>query len=252
MDLEYIMKVWLVASKFIVLRYFLVAGSFYVLFYVIFRNKWMERKLQRIFPSRNSQVSEILHSAASIAVFSLMAGFVFKIAPNHTNLYFKIEDFGWLYLIVTFPLMFFIHDTYFYWVHRFMHLPIVFKYVHLIHHKSTNPTPWTSYSFHVLESILEAGILPLIAFTLPVHKGALIFFMLLQFIYNVYGHLGFELFPKGFHKTKVGKWVNTSVAHNMHHKYFNNNYGLYFLFWDRWMGTLDQRYDQHFEKQKID
>ena len=87
----------------------------------------------------------------------------------------------------------------------------------------------------------------MIAFTLPVHKSALILFLLLQFIYNVYGHLGFELYPKNFHKTFIGKWINTSVAHNMHHKYFTGNYGLYFLFWDRLMGTLNPSYDVTFE-----
>jgi sterol desaturase/sphingolipid hydroxylase (fatty acid hydroxylase superfamily) len=64
----------------------------------------------------------------------------------------------------------------------------------------------------------------------------------------VYGHLGWELYPKGFNHTWVGRWINTSVAHNQHHKYFTGNYGLYFLFWDRWMGTLRSEYDTSFEE----
>jgi sterol desaturase/sphingolipid hydroxylase (fatty acid hydroxylase superfamily) len=28
------------------------------------------------------------------------------------------------------------------------------------------------------------------------------------------------------------------VYHNLHHERFNGNYGLYFTFWDRLMGTL--------------
>gem|GEM_PF-1450548 len=34
----------------------------------------------------------------------------------------------------------------------------------------------------------------------------------------------------------------------MHHKYFKGNYGLYFLFWDRMMGTLREDYDGVFER----
>ena len=44
----------------------------------------------------------------------------------------------------------------------------------------------------------------------------------------------------------IGKWINTSVSHNQHHQKFNGNYGLYFLFWDRWMGTLRNDYDADF------
>tara|TARA_B110001450_G_C17538428_1_gene447614 strand:+ start:480 stop:671 length:192 start_codon:yes stop_codon:yes gene_type:complete len=45
----------------------------------------------------------------------------------------------------------------------------------------------------------------------------------------------------------VWKWINTSVAHNLHHKKFDGNYGFYFLFWDRIMGTLREEYDKTYE-----
>jgi len=68
--------------------------------------------------------------------------------------------------------------------------------------------------------------------------SALFVFLVFMTVYNVYGHLGYELYPKSFNKNFFGKWLNTSVSHNAHHSKFNGNYGLYFLFWDRWMGTL--------------
>ena len=144
--------------------------------------------------------------------------------------------------------MLFLHDTYFYWMHRAMHHPTLYKHVHLVHHKSTNPSPWTAYAFHPLEAFLEVMILPLIAFTFPVHAPAIGLFFLFQIAYNVYGHLGFELYPKGFHKHWLGRWVNTSVAHNLHHKKFHGNFGLYFLFWDRLMGTMREDYDTTYEE----
>lgn len=143
--------------------------------------------------------------------------------------------------------MVFLHDAYFYWVHRLMHTKWLYGHVHKVHHISTNPSPWTAYAFHPLEAVVEAGILPLIAFTLPVHPSAIASFFFFQIAYNVYGHLGFELYPKGFHKTAIGKYVNTSVAHNLHHSRFNGNYGLYFLIWDRLMGTLREDYDRVYE-----
>jgi sterol desaturase/sphingolipid hydroxylase (fatty acid hydroxylase superfamily) len=66
-------------------------------------------------------------------------------------------------------------------------------------------------------------------------------------IYNVYGHLGYEIYPKWFSRHPLGKWINTSVNHNQHHQYFKGNYGLYFLFWDRLMGTIRKDYEDQFE-----
>jgi sterol desaturase/sphingolipid hydroxylase (fatty acid hydroxylase superfamily) len=48
----------------------------------------------------------------------------------------------------------------------------------------------------------------------------------------------------------LGKWINTSVNHNQHHQYFKGNYGLYFLFWDRMMGTIRKDYDEKFDEVK--
>ncbi len=131
-----------------------------------------------------------------------------------------------------------------------MHTKWGMKYVHLTHHKSINPSPWAAFAFHPLEAIVEAGILLVIVFLFPVHPLAIILFMIFMTLYNVYGHLGWELYPKGFAKSAVGKWINTSVNHNQHHKHFEGNYGLYFLFWDRWMGTIREDYEDAFEEVK--
>ncbi len=128
-----------------------------------------------------------------------------------------------------------------------MHHPTLFRYIHLVHHKSTNPSPWTAYAFHPFEAVLEVMILPILAFSLPIQSMALSWFFLFQIMYNVYGHLGFELLPGGFHKTWVGRYINTSVAHNLHHERFTGNYGLYFLIWDRLMGTIRKDYDETYE-----
>lgn len=239
---------WVSISQYITFRYFLLAGLAFFIFYYVLKNPFKNRRIQPKFPKSADYWRDIMFSLFTVIIFATMATIVFWVIFPHTNMYRDIDEWGSFYYWLTIPLMFFIHDTYFYWMHRLMHSPKLFKYVHLIHHKSTNPSPWTSYAFHPLEAVIEAGIIPLIAFTLPVHPSALVLFLLFQFIYNVYGHLGYELYPKNFHKTWIGRWVNTGTAHNLHHKHFTGNYGLYFLIWDRAMGTLRDNYESVYEK----
>ncbi|MDA7625718.1 sterol desaturase family protein [bacterium] len=220
------------------------AGGAFFIFYILFKKQLWFRKVQKRMPKLTDYGRDFIFSLISVTIFSTIGLCTFFIFREHTNIYNHISDFGTPYYILTFIWMFFLHDTYFYWMHRLMHLPFFFKYIHLVHHKSTNPSPWTAYAFHPLEAVIEVGIIPLIAFTLPVHISSIGFFFLFQIAYNVYGHLGFELYPKGFNKHWLGRWVNTSVAHNLHHKGFHGNYGLYTLLWDRWMGTLREDYDK--------
>ena len=232
----------------IVKEYFIFASIAFLIFYILFRKSMWFRKMQKKIPKLSDYGRDIFFSIISVTIFATVALVVFYFAREYTNTYDKVSDYGYPYLIFSVIMMFLIHDTYFYWIHRLMHHPVLFKHIHLVHHKSTNPSPWTAYAFHPLEGFLEALIVPIIAFTIPVHIEALGWFFLFQIFYNVYGHLGFELYPKGFNKSWIGKYINTSVAHNLHHEKFHGNYGLYFLIWDRAMGTLRSEYDAKYEQ----
>ena len=131
-----------------------------------------------------------------------------------------------------------------------MHHKKLFPRCHLVHHQTTNPSPWAAYAFHPLEAVVEVGIVVIFLFTIPIHRSHLLIFFLMMIVYNVYGHLGYELYPKGFSKTAIGKWINTSVNHNQHHQYFKGNYSLYFLFWDRVCGTIREDYDERYDEVK--
>lgn len=239
---------WMRDAVGIVSDYFKFATLAFVIFYVVLKKPMWFRKVQKKLPKITDYGRDIMYSMISVTIFATVGLLTFYYAGDYTNTYANISDYGWPYYILSWVLMFAIHDTYFYWMHRAMHHPILFKHVHLVHHKSTNPSPWTAYAFHPIEGFLEALIVPIIAFTIPTHFGAMGLFFLFQIVYNVYGHLGFELYPKGFHKTWIGKYVNTSVAHNLHHDKFDGNYGLYFLFWDRWFGTIRTDYNETYER----
>lgn len=231
-------------------RYFFIAGIAFLIFYVLFNRKLFYKKIQHRTPRIKDYSREIIYSAITICIFAAVPVLILKnpaIAP-HTSYYARIDQYGWFYFFLAFPLMFVMHDTYFYWTHRLMHHKKLFTSFHLVHHHSTNPSPWAAYSFHPLEALVEAGIFVVFLFTIPIHQLHLFIFFLVMIIYNVYGHLGYEIYPKGFNRHWIGRWINTSVNHNLHHQHFKGNYGLYFTFWDRLMGTIRSDYNQKFEE----
>lgn len=231
-------------------RYFIIAGLFFLLFYVLLHNKISYKKIQQRAPKQSDYLREVGYSILTIFIFAFVPLLILQMpaVARHTTLYLHIENYGRTYFFLAFPLLFILHDTYFYWTHRAMHHKKLFKIFHLVHHKSVNPSPWAAYAFHPLEAIVEAGIFAVFLFTIPVHPLHLFLFFFFMIVYNVYGHLGYELYPAGFSKHWFGKWINTSVNHNQHHQYFKGNYGLYFTFWDRMMGTIRADYDSRFDE----
>lgn len=243
-------SIWAILTV-IFLRYFILASFAFILFYVIKRHAWHFKKIQWKFPTTTDYWREIGYSVITSIIFALI-GYVVFLTPlsKYTKAYYTIEQYGWGYLVFSVIVTIFIHDTYFYWMHRAIHHRKVYRLIHRTHHLSTNPSPWAAFAFHPLEAILEAGIIVIVALIYPIHPFAIGMFLLFMMIYNVYGHLGYELYPRKFSTSWIGRWINTSVNHNLHHEYFTGNYGLYFLFWDRWMGTLRKEYDSVFDEAK--
>jgi len=242
---------WLLGALTVFLRYAFWAGTAFVIFYGIKRQAWLKYKIQQRFPDQKHIWSEVQHSAYTALVFALMGvGVYFAREAGYTKIYSDIGAYGWWYLLLSFAGLVLLHDTYFYWMHRLMHHPKLFMLLHRVHHQSRNPTPWASLSFHPLEAVLEFGILPIALFVMPMHPLVLLVFSVWTLFFNITGHLGYELFPKGFVRHPIWKWLNTSTHHNMHHQRSNCNYGLYFNFWDRVMGTNDRRYEAVFENIK--
>lgn len=236
-------------TSMILVRYMFFATMAFVLFYILLKKPLWFRKIQKRLPKLTDYGRDVAYSLLSMVIFGTIATLTLYVWDEYNNVYrTPVEGWEAVWFVASFFWMVILHDAYFYWVHRLMHLKPIYRHVHLIHHRSTNPSPWTAYAFHPIEAVLEASIILVIAFTLPVHILAVILFTIFQITYNVYGHLGFELYPQGFHKSAVGRWVNTSVSHNQHHSRFSGNYGLYFVFWDRMMGTLRTDYDDAYEQ----
>jgi len=230
-------------------RYFILGGLFVAACWWWYKHPGKRSKLQLPSPPRGQIRRELLQSLVSIAIFASIVPilFAFGLQP-YMRFYAHISDYGWPYFFISILLMMLVQDTYFYWTHRLMHHRRLFRYFHLTHHRSLNPNPWSTYSVNPLEAVVDAGANVIILFTIPAHGLALFLFSWINTAYAIYGHLGYEIFPPGTATHWAGRWINTSVAHNTHHAKARYNYGWYFLFWDRLMGTLEPEYEQRYSK----
>ncbi|MDX2134084.1 MAG: sterol desaturase family protein [Saprospiraceae bacterium] len=235
---------WLIAPLAIFGRYAVLSGIAFLLFYIWRKRAWIHRKIQRSFPQSHDYRREVAYSFLTAFIFASVGLLCLKTPFRaYTLWYTDVSVYGTGYLLLSIVLIVLLHDTYFYWIHRLMHHPAFYRRVHLLHHRSVNPSPWAAYAFHPLEAVLEAGIVPLMLLIMPVHPIAFFSFVTIMLWFNIYGHLGYELFPSWVYRHPLGRWINSSVYHNLHHERFHGNYGLYFTFWDRWMGTFRQDND---------
>jgi sterol desaturase/sphingolipid hydroxylase (fatty acid hydroxylase superfamily) len=230
------------------LWYALLAGAAWLVFYVAFRRALRRRRVSRHDPSTRQVGREVLQSLRSIALFGLVTGtVVYAALSGWTRLYWRVDEYGWAWLVGSVGVMVLLHDTYFYWTHRLMHHRRLFRLVHRTHHLSTSPTPWAAYAFSPAEALVQAGIGPLIVFTIPTHPLAFAAFMGWQVAFNVLGHCGYEVFPRWFPRSGAGVVLNSVTHHALHHEKFNANFGLYFNVWDRLLGTNHPDYQARFE-----
>ena len=245
-------KAWFAIVLVNLLRYIFFAGAAYLGFYVIFKKDLLRFKIQQRFPKSKKMWSDIKYSLSTILIFGGIAVAVFQFKEaGVTQIYAEISEFGWGYFTLSLVLIFTIEETYFYWVHRFMHIKGVYEIVHKVHHQSHNPSPFTAFAFHPLEAVLEAAVVFIFIFLIPIHPLALVLFAFQSILMNVLGHTGYEFYPKKFTSHWLGKWKNTPTHHNMHHQFVHGgNYSLFFNFWDRVMGTNYKNYDARFEEVK--
>jgi Delta7-sterol 5-desaturase len=231
----------------VVLRYLVVAGVFFLYFHRWRAQWWQARKINPKPYSEGQFGREIYWSVISSFIFAVAGAFTAILwQKGYTAIYLNINDLGWLYFGLSILIAMFIHETYYYWLHRWMHQPAVFRVVHKVHHDSLIASPWTAFSFHPYESILEAIILPAIVLFLPMYPYAIVTHLTIMTFSSVINHLDIEIYPPNFAKNFLGKWLIGATHHALHHSQFKYNFGLYFTFWDKWMHTESPQYERKF------
>jgi len=226
-------------------RYLVAAGGVSLLLWL--GSAWtLPRRIQARIADWSDRRREFVNSLVTVTIFGLTGIFilmminagVYRVAGATPPLWLGLVEFAAIVVA---------HDAYFYWMHRGLHHRRMFRRAHLEHHRSITPTPWAAYSFAPIEGVFESAFVPLFLLLVPMHAVVLIVFVLHQILRNVLGHMGHELAWPGFTRSRWTGWLTTTTHHDLHHSQGKYNYGLYFTWWDRWMGTEHPRYHEAFE-----
>ena len=121
----------------------------------------------------------------------------------------------------------------FYWVHRLLHIPLIYKRIHSLHHRNINVGPWSGLSMHPVEHLIyfTTVIIHWLVASHPIH---VIYNLHYQALGAAMTHTGYEsLLIKDKRQLELGTFY-----HQLHHRYFECNYGNQEMPWDRWFGTF--------------
>ena len=217
-----------------------VAGGLQLFFYT-FRRQGTERKFdprplnatpQRFF-ARNQVVDNVLWTCTSgVAVWTAYeVGFMWAYANGLVPFYLDpvAHPFWFVLGFVTVP---FIAATHFYFVHRLLHWRPVYRRVHALHHRNDNLGPWSGLSMHPVEHViyLSSVLVHAVLLSHPIH---VLFHMQWNTLGSAVTHTGFESLT--FRRRPL--LMLGSFHHQLHHRFYDCNYGTPFMPCDRWFGT---------------
>jgi sterol desaturase/sphingolipid hydroxylase (fatty acid hydroxylase superfamily) len=229
---------WLAFFGAILNRYFITAAGTHWFCYAVLKNSAVNQGMALRTPSWKSIRRDVELSISSAVIFAFCAAFVMvAYDANWTRLYTDLDQYGLWYLGLSFCGVLLVQDTYFYFMHRLFHHPMWFRKFHWGHHRSGDPTPWTSFAFDPLEAIAQALFLVGIVFVMPLHFITLLSILMTMTAWGIFNHMGFSLLPSSRITRWLGKWFIGCNHHLTHHRNYRVHYGLYFTHWDRWLGT---------------
>ena len=218
-------------SAIVATRYMLASGGFA-----------LATRVRRpgLYHGQRGQIArEIGWSITSAAIYGVPAGVVAWgwQARGWTRIYTDAHAYPLWWMPASLLLYLLAHDTWFYWTHRAMHAPRLFKAMHAVHHASRPPTAWAAMSFHPLEALTGAVVIPALVFLIPIYVTMLGVVLSVMTVMGVTNHMGWELFPRRLVEGRAGGWLITASHHQRHHRDYRCNYGLYFRLWDRVCAT---------------
>ncbi|OBZ72223.1 C-5 sterol desaturase, partial [Grifola frondosa] len=154
---------------------------------------------------------------------------------GYSRLYDNVDEYGWAYLLFSIFFFLFFTDYCIYWVHRWEHNPLWYKWLHKPHHKWIICTPFASHAFHPLDGYFQSLPYHVFVFLFPLHRKVYLGLFVFVNFWSILIHDSDMI--TGHPLEKV---INGPAHHTLHHIYFTVNYGQYFTLADRVGGSYRQ------------
>lgn len=236
LSLEWIGQIWF--RNLILI--FLVAGGLHLWFYSFTAQgkklKFDARALAKnngTYTFRNQVLDNMFWSVASgVTVWTTFEVMYWWAMANRVvpQLVFTENPIWFALWFVLIPIWSSFH---FYWIHRLLHWPPLYRMAHSLHHRNVNIGPWTGISMHPVEHVLYFSSV-VIHFIVPSHPAHILFHLYQQGLNPAFSHSGFE----GVVVSDKKRIAAGDFFHQLHHRFFECNYGTAEMPWDRLFGSF--------------
>ncbi|KAI5457887.1 C-5 sterol desaturase [Mariannaea sp. PMI_226] len=180
---------------------------------------------------KNQVRLEIVQANRAMPVMALLTAPIFWLEVNGWGKLYDTTEQGpglW-YNFAQFPIFLLFTDFCIYWIHRYEHHPLVYKFLHKPHHKWIMPTPFASHAFHPLDGYAQSLPYHIFPFIFPLQKMAYVALFVFVNLWSVMIHDGEFVTDNPI--------INGAACHSLHHSRFEVNYGQFFTGFDRLGGT---------------
>jgi len=174
-----------------------------------------------LFAGLDRQIArEIRWSMLSALIYGAPTGLIIWGWRHHGWSLIYADPFAWplWYMPLSVLVYLIAQDTWFYWSHRAMHTRWLFRLAHAVHHSSRPPTAWSAMSFHPIEALSGAIVLPVLVFLVPIHIAMIGVVLSVATVMGVTNHMGWEVFPRQLVHSPLGNWLITTSHHERHHE----------------------------------
>lgn len=153
----------------------------------------------------------------------------------------------WWVILLQFLCFLYLEDFTFYWLHRALHTPWLYRRVHAVHHRFSVPWAIAGNYMHPAEFLLIAANV----FVGPVLFGSHVVTVWIWIAFRQWmaaeGHCGYE-FP--WNPNRLFPFYEGSAFHDFHHAKFRGNYAGFAALWDRVFKTLSPDYDAYKQREQ--
>ena len=219
---------------------FLVAGGLHLYLYT-FRRQGSERKFDsralgrddRKFFGRNQVWDNMLWSCASGVTLWTAYEVLFLWGYANGVLPFYLDPIAHpVWFVATLIAIPFWTSFHFYFIHRLLHWKPLYRIAHAVHHRNDNLGPWSGFSMHPVEHVIYLSSI-LIHTVLASHPIHVFFHMQWNALGAATSHAGFESLT--FRGRPI--FLLGSFHHQLHHRYYDCNYGNQYVACDQWFGS---------------